>query len=98
MKIFLYFFCLDTEKVTKRDQEQTNAKALCFFLNGRMLHPSFLKKAFTRNCSAFVRGLRTRIFFFVNFVKKVSMKNYHILEYWHGFNFSFLDIIGNLMD
>ena len=58
-----HFIFLDKEKVTKRNQEQRNAFALCFFLNGRMLHPSSLKKAFTRSGSAFVRGLRALIFF-----------------------------------
>jgi hypothetical protein len=41
---------------SKKNQEQTIAFALCFFLNGQPFHLADLKKAFTRNGTAFVRG------------------------------------------
>jgi hypothetical protein len=44
--------------VTKKNQEQTIALALCFFLNGQPFHLAALKKAFTRIGTAFVHGLR----------------------------------------
>jgi hypothetical protein len=50
---------LDQKKVTKKNQEQTIALALCFFLNGQPFHLAALKKAFTRIGTAFVRGLLT---------------------------------------
>jgi hypothetical protein len=42
--------------VTKKNQEQTIALALCFFINGQPFHLSALKKAFTRIGTAFVNG------------------------------------------
>jgi hypothetical protein len=39
-----FFFCLDTEKESKRNQEQTIAIALCFFLYGQPFHLAALKK------------------------------------------------------
>jgi len=39
---------------SKRNQEQTIAIALCFFLYGQPFHLAALKKAFTRIGTAFV--------------------------------------------
>jgi hypothetical protein len=44
---------------SKKNQEQTIALTLCFFLYGQPFHLSALKKAFTRIDTAFVRGLRS---------------------------------------
>jgi hypothetical protein len=44
------------KKSSKKNQEQTIALALCFFLHGQPFHLATLKKAFTRIGTAFVRG------------------------------------------
>jgi len=49
-----YFFCL-IKKSSKKNQEQTIAHALCFFLYGQPFHLAALKKAITRIGTAFVR-------------------------------------------
>jgi hypothetical protein len=47
------------ESISKKNQEQTIASALCFFINGQPFHLSALKKAFTQIGTAFVRGQRS---------------------------------------
>jgi hypothetical protein len=47
------------KKSSKKNQEQTIALTLCFFLNGQPFHLSALKKAFTRIGTAFVRSYRS---------------------------------------
>jgi hypothetical protein len=44
------------KKSSKKDQEQTIALALCFFLNGQPFRLAALKKTFTQISTAFVRG------------------------------------------
>jgi hypothetical protein len=46
------------KKSSKKNQEQTIALTLCFFLNGQPFHLAALKKAFTQIGTAFVRGSR----------------------------------------
>jgi hypothetical protein len=46
------------KQLTKKNQEQTIALALCFFLNGQPFHLAALKKAFTLIGTAFVHDLR----------------------------------------
>ena len=44
---------------SQKNQEQTIALTLCFFLYGQPFHLAALKKAFTQNGTAFVRGTRS---------------------------------------
>jgi hypothetical protein len=47
------------KKSSKKNQEQTIALALCFFLYGQPFYLAALKKAITRIGTAFVRGSRS---------------------------------------
>jgi hypothetical protein len=47
------------KKSSQKNQEQTIAVPLCFFLDGQPFHLAALKKAFTQIGTAFVRGLRS---------------------------------------
>jgi hypothetical protein len=47
------------KKSSKKNQEQTIALALCFFLYGQPFLLAVLKKTFTQIDTAFVRGLRS---------------------------------------
>jgi hypothetical protein len=47
------------KKISQKNQEQTIALTLCFFLYGQPYHLAALKKAFTQIGTAFVRGTRS---------------------------------------
>jgi hypothetical protein len=47
------------KKSSQKNQEQTIALTLCFFLYGQPFHLAALKKAFTQIGTAFVRGTRS---------------------------------------